>query len=567
MSLRINHASHPLLPLPRFGRSIPMDPASGPTERFDAGVINALLNTRAPAGGVSFDGTSGAKIKCALTGQNIGTDAFSLEFGLEIPTTVPASARGIFFLADNSTTNNVARCFMAEWRNNAGGRVEINLLGATTADYRRLGINNLITNFPGERARIAIVRSGATLTLYINGSVYTDTSETVSVGSPPAWSDTVTSSHLVIGNNSFVSEVLVGGVYGFTIYNLALSAADVLEIYKLGGAVPGWARWGSQVAKVMSDFSAGVNNWGTDDIGVSRSLTGNIDADADAAGVPPSNDWLKVARLTNGGTLYAYSAPWNNYSPGVTSNVLRGTKIRVRCDIFVPAGSTATHVRVESTGLASDVAFTPITPGSVTSINVTYTHTSHAIPRCQIGLNTGGTGGTNYNTGEKFYIKNLTGFVLGAEVHLPLNDGIGYQLHDESTNKLDALMTTTGISHLIPQRRGYVRGTLSWAGSHEAKSLLGQRALPPGAVPVLLTRKPTASSTGSGCTIGTTNTAARWQAAAAMAANTKAVAALANQTPAASADADHDILVDPDTNNYTGSIEVEMHYAVTEGTP
>ena len=83
----------------------------------------------------------------------------------------------------------------------------------------------------------------------------------------------------------------------------------------------------------------------------------------------------------------------------------------------------------------------------------------------------------------------------------------------------------------------------------------------------LQTVTPTASTAGAGATSGTTNTAARWSAAAALTANTRKLCTLANQLPAGTTDNDHDILIDPDTANFTGSITVELHYQVTEGTP
>jgi hypothetical protein len=157
---------------------------------------------------------------------------------------------------------------------------------------------------------------------------------------------------------------------------------------------------------------------------------------------------------------------------------------------------------------------------------------------------------------------------LGAVVHLPLNDGIGYQLHDESSNKLDAVMTITGVSHLQPAKQGYVRATLTWAGTHESKNVLGvvQRALPAEAVLRFATLKASAASTGSGATLGTSNSATRWSAAAPFT-TAKKMITLSEQLPASSSGADLDLMFDPDTANYTGSIQVEVHYSVTEGAP
>ncbi len=50
-------------------------------------------------------------------------------------------------------------------------------------------------------------------------------------------------------------------------------------------------------------------------------------------------------------------------------------------------------------------------------------------------------------------------------------------------------------------------------------------------------------------------------------ANVKNAAALANQLPAGSAGTDLDLLVDPDTANFTGSITFELHYDLSDSTP
>jgi hypothetical protein len=384
----------------------------------------------------------------------------------------------------------------------------------------------------------------------------------LTAGVDPTWAGSVTSTYLVLGNNASSIQVWDRCIYSASLYNLALSAADAFEIYELNGGVPERFKFGSQVAECITDFSSSANSFAADNF----VAVGNIDADADGAGIPPSNDWLRGTTDATE-TLYMYNGGQAGYSPASTLRKPSvGSKFRVTYDIFVESGSTATHVVTQDFTGVSNIVTTAITPGSVTAVSVDLTSTVASTWRHSVGLNSTGTSGfTSYASGAKFYLKNFKVYRFGAVVHLPLNDGIGYQLHDDSTNKLDAVMTTTGISHVIPQRRGYVRGTLTWAGSHEAKSLIGQRALPDGAVMVLLTRDATAVSTGSGCTIGTTTTAARWQAADTYTA-AKEVSTLANQLPAGTAANDHDIVVDPDTNAYTGSISVEAHYVVTEGT-
>jgi hypothetical protein len=100
-----------------------------------------------------------------------------------------------------------------------------------------------------------------------------------------------------------------------------------------------------------------------------------------------------------------------------------------------------------------------------------------------------------------------------------------------------------------------IRKSLSWAGTHEQKTLFeGTSVTLPGNVVIQdIDTKATAASTGSGLTVGTTGTGNRY-----VSANTfttaKKVHTLANQIPSSTAANQLNIAVDPDTNNYTGTI-------------
>jgi hypothetical protein len=164
-----------------------------------------------------------------------------------------------------------------------------------------------------------------------------------------------------------------------------------------------------------------------------------------------------------------------------------------------------------------------------------------------------------------FRIDSVKLVQIGAVVHLDgERDGVGYQWHDQSPNRLDCVLTTTGVSWTKPQRRGYVRGTLTWAGTHEGKSLLGQRALPPGAALDKIFVKPTAGSSGTGLQIGSVSSAGRWVASDTYSTSRKVYASPLNQGQAdTTSDNDSTIMVDPDSANYTGSLDVEAIYDVT----
>lgn len=164
---------------------------------------------------------------------------------------------------------------------------------------------------------------------------------------------------------------------------------------------------------------------------------------------------------------------------------------------------------------------------------------------------------------------SLTGAVLLSRGTLAQFDayqpGAGYQWHDVSgtTPPADIILPASGVEWLLPATTGThtVRGHATWTGTHEAKSLLGQVALPGNARVLSITTSATTASSGSGLTLGTTNTAARWVALNTYGTGLKAHT-VANPFPAATAAADLDIVVDPDTANFTGTIDVVVEYTL-----
>lgn len=513
--------------------------------------VGQVRNALSPRGGISFDGTAAAKATATLTSQNIGTDPFSVVLTFKVPTAV--TGNNIIAILDSSSTGADAARELFIYIPSTGS-LRVFLYGATTSDYRYNEIASFVTNYGGKSVQVAVTRTGATLAIYINGVAQTLGAD-ATAGTPPAWSDTVTSTYLHLGSGPSSTE-FKSSINQASVYNLALAAADVLEIYELGGAVPFRYQFGSQVAVKSSDFSAGADGWGADAPNV---VAGNVDS------INGQDDWLSVKRTTSTGGLFSRAAAGNSFTAAAS-----GKAVRFRGSIWNPAGSAITYLQAyinNAVGTPQGTAF-----AIAANTQVDYDETFIApfgVTSDYYGFRTSKLGGgmQSVAAGQIFYQKTVMLHQVGAVVHLALDDGIGYQLHDQSTNKLDATRSVSGVSHLIPKRDGYVRtaGTgLSWSGTHESKSVLGQRALPDGAVVTLITRKSSGASSGSGCTIGTTNDATRWQTADTFT-TAKEVASLAAQLPAGTADADTDILIDPDTANITATIAVEVHYKLTEG--
>lgn len=354
---------------------------------------------------------------------------------------------------------------------------------------------------------IALVRASGLATLYFDG---------VAVAGPTA-NPTDYSGVLGYLGGAAGSAYWSGTLCLLGIYNRALSAAEVLALYNQGAPAAGDYNRASNTSFATGDDStfASAGNWAVN--GASTISGGKLNLSSG------DNCVLSVNPITIGKPV--------RFTVTVDS-ITAGNVQYYNGSAYVNFASAAGTYTVEFVPVASYAG---------------------------IGLRTSG-GNAVLDT----FLGYNVGLLCAPEANAP---GNGYQWRDMSGNMADITVPVSGVAWALPDTRpNRVRGTLTWAGTQESKSLLGQRAFPDGAVRTLLTLKPTASTSGSGTTVGSTNTAARWRAAAALTANTKAVATLANQLPAGTADADNDLVIDPDTANFTGSIAAEMHYTITEGT-
>lgn len=485
---------------------------TGKITPFDA--HGQFRNALAPRGGLAFDGTAATRIRSDLSGQSLGAVPKSIVVVAEIPAANPAGFRCIAFVGSSPTADDAANTLTLYVT--TAGKLDVALYGASSADYRdKRSTASVVSLYGGKRVIIAVAcNADGTLSVYVNGTALAMDADTTGGAAPANWLGSVTSSYFVVGTLGWA-----GAIYGASLYNLALSAADAREIFELGGAVPFKYQFGSQaeLIAVADDrtFASDTGFWNIKAGGATIS-----------GGAANMGNGEYIAHSLSLGFQAGKAYRWTANSTGDALRTWDGNVVDYTLGI--------------PTGAQSIVAVVP----------------AGASGALYVGSN-GGVGIT---------LDSLSIVRVGAIVHLPLNEGIGYQLHDESTNKLDAVMTTTGVSHLIPKRIGFVRGTLSWSATHEGKSLIGQRALPPGAVLTLATLKASAGSSGSGATLGTTNSATRWSTAAVFT-TAKKVLTLANQLPASdTGDSDNDLIVDPDTANFTGTIQAEVHYANTEGT-
>lgn len=164
---------------------------------------------------------------------------------------------------------------------------------------------------------------------------------------------------------------------------------------------------------------------------------------------------------------------------------------------------------------------------------------------------------TNSAGGVKIWFDDIQIDFAGA---LSLPDVQAGNILEDLTTLGDNPSALFGMTAICDQPEFSFRKTLSWTGTHEVKST--GLSIPSNAVITQIDTKATAASTGSGLTVGSSNTNARYVTANVFT-TAKKVHTLANRLPSAPAANDLNIVVDPDTNNYTGDITICVKGFVT----
>lgn len=503
-----------------------------PAAMWDA--LSSTFNMRAPRAGIYFDGTPSARAYSALGAAGaLATDPHSVVLGFTVPSSNPAAdvyltSLGVLGSLGSAPYDDLFFAF------SSSGALSINHRYAGTDHV--FSIAGFIAMFGGQRVLITYVSNASGRYLYVNGVLYAQT--TAAVGN-------LTNTYLVL-NSTIASSTYTGSFFTASVYNLALSQTDAEEIYFLGGGVPYRFQFGSQIAINTGAWSTSgpvvVNTNTATAIDFSRS-GGSTAFMRSTQKTPAAYGKVFRAKGTVTTATGAINATFSRQMGGVDMAIISSSGPLANNPVgsfyWSFTGAGAFEVVALRTGGAPDAI------------------------ALEVNLQT--DGGAFAATGLRFD-------QVGAVLHLPLDEGIGYQLHNAAyafNGVPDAVITTTGVTHLMPKREGYVRGTLTWSGSHEAKSLLGQAALTAGSIVTLITSKANAGASGSGSAVGTTGTAARWSTASLFSSGLKKVHSLANQTPTPSSGGvisanDLDILVDPDTVNFTGSIDMTVHYTTTD---
>lgn len=478
-----------------------------------------------PASGVVFSGTSASGIYRDTSTQSFAANEPLCFSGYaEVPQTAPIGNLGIVGWSD--TALNDVRAGACDMFVDTSGNLVCRLYGSTTSDYRQLSFP-IVTQYGGQTPWIYWdVRGGV---VEVN-SVPAITTETTA-GTPPAWTAAITGTIYNLGCRGS-GQSFRGMLARWAFWNAQPLPFDRTETFARAGIPSARLMNASQVNGVTSpnrnsNFSAGSTDW----------------SGAAGGGAVVSGGALNVTAASgNSGASLGHDmfTPDSFYWP-------RFGRFRLRTTI-TSLSSNSVRFQMDPTG--QPIVFDAVGNGTYDQL--------FTIPEVSNGnfynVSTGGS--------PTWTITNFVVNRVGAFCFLPLDEGIGFQAHDLTTNDLDGLITNDGIAHVLPRRVGFVRGTLTWSATHGAISLTGAQALPAGGVVNQITTLATVGSSGTGLTVGTTNTATRW-----VAANTyttaKKVQTIANLLPASAAAADNDFVVVPDNANYTGSITVEVNYTVT----
>lgn len=389
--------------------------------------LGPYRNALAPSGGLAFDGNSSGGVTATLTNQNIATDSFALTFVVK-----PATAAPVGVSETYATLYDSGSPYSVTVRGETGGQLRVLLFGASGSDFVRWTLAGWFTNYGGKEIQVSFVRNASgNPTIYFNGGDVTSSGSFDSAGSC-SWQGSVTSTYF---------GAALGGAFilrRLSLYNLALAPADVTEIYELGGAVPERFKFGSQAT---------------------------ITGDPIVNGIAGNNAYGTFSGASSTGFTAADTSGFHAASIGAAISTVLGSKVRVKATLTLNSGG-APSVGLFTSGVSGMSTGDAALSAGVNSVELTATQLN-ATARLSF-FRTGAT---------DFVLTDVKSQRLGAVVHYDADlDGIGYQLHDQSTNKLHARLTTTGVSWTKAATMGYVKALSD--GTTSAQALGGGTILP-----------------------------------------------------------------------------------------
>jgi hypothetical protein len=383
-------------------------------EVYSDAEVDAKVVTKAVAGAGITDGNLG-KIEILKDSNFEPTQDFSFSFDFKL-ITMPTSGTNSFLLINGTGSQSVAIVF--------------NVLNQFTFWFRDSSTNAIYggtlstaNDLFGSWHSVALVSDTAaqTLTLYLDNKLYG-----VQNVSSINLSQITSGNSFYLGNGSSSALGANSAFKNFRHFNRALSAAEVAELYE-SGTVAVEDRWGNPTP-AEDDMSAdNTSDWFTVD--------STIAFDTDKY----------VWTYTTSTQQLHYTA-----SP---IELKANQKVRFSVDIKNGTASDVIVTAFAGNGTGAGLGFETLGTTSANWTNYTIEttldsslNTSYIYPGLFANMTSG-----------NIEIRNFKAEIIGAIADLPLDEGIGYQFHDRSSNHFDALASTSGVTHLVPKTEGYIR--------------------------------------------------------------------------------------------------------------
>ena len=397
-------------------------------EVYSDSEVDAKVATKETAGGVKLDGVNGL-IQLA---SNAGSAAPFLQKNNVLTYTWNGNAkqetlRQIVYSKSYSDTSEQGGLAIQLIENTTKLQVLLRQDSSFSGHYA-IDWNNAID---GNWHSFAVVLdyTGATpsITLYRDGISFG--AGNVSLGATGSFDDTL-AVYVKIGKSAS-NNLYQAAINNFRIFNRALSAAEVADLYETG-VVAVADRWGNPTLLYESDFSANDDGW------------------TEGGGTSTFNQTI------DGKTgCYVFTVDGTTGLKQAYKSIL-GTvnkNGRLKCQLYIPNTNTVVdQVRVEASG-----KFVQLVTTIGSWVDISIEDTFPTFPQLYFVLRDGGSTTIAGNSTDYIAIRAIEVEQIGAIADLPLDEGIGYQFHDRSSNHFDALASLTGVTHLVPKANGKVR--------------------------------------------------------------------------------------------------------------
>lgn len=375
---------------------------------------------RAPRVALVGDGSNGSFVRSTLGTQNPDTGEMTLWWDGVVPSNSDGNSRTLAALSSATTDSfGVARAFTLQHRTAEG--FDVALQGATSGDVIRKNAVNLLPLLAGDRAVVVARRSSTGVSIFLGyrGDFFDVTNLFVesTAGSSPGWSGQIIGTYLHgLWRSSSLSST--HSLFDLRLANVAMTEAQLRTEYERGEPGPEWQA-GTKTGLVTgndSTFASDTGFW-------SKGANTTIPADGTVVLNGTASYIGKLGLLTIGQ--------------------------RYRATVVIGTWTSGSALRVAGAPAAINYGEVTKTNGATTVIDFQATGTDFYV--------------TSYSFAASGTIDTVTLEPLGYTARLRTDLAAGLTALDGSSNKLDFLLSTTGVTTSPNGRRQIIRpGTLTF---------------------------------------------------------------------------------------------------------